>query len=99
MQEQKILAGFCIAYEIYFLYLATAIKFSLCFCFFRKISEEDFCCYEDVFDPLIHQRIAILFGSFSPKSPNAPLFCVRPWVVQMEHYGSNDMTLGEFLKR
>uniref|UniRef100_A0A0N5AAJ0 1-phosphatidylinositol-3-phosphate 5-kinase n=1 Tax=Syphacia muris TaxID=451379 RepID=A0A0N5AAJ0_9BILA len=65
----------------------------------KKLNEIDFRFYDDVFDPLMHQKIAILFGSFSPKSPNAPLFCVRPWVVQMEHYGTNDMTLGDFLRK
>ncbi|VDO29958.1 unnamed protein product [Haemonchus placei] len=53
----------------------------------------------DMLDPYVHQRIAVLFGSFSPKSPNAPYFCVRPWVVNMEFYGSYDMTLGEFLTK
>ncbi|WKX90181.1 hypothetical protein Q1695_009207 [Nippostrongylus brasiliensis] len=53
----------------------------------------------DMLDPYVHQRIAVLFGSFSPKSPNAPYFCVRPWVVNMEFYGSHDMTLGEFLTK
>ncbi|KAK5982676.1 FYVE zinc finger [Trichostrongylus colubriformis] len=53
----------------------------------------------DMLDPYVHQRVAVLFGSFSPKSPNAPYFCVRPWVVNMEFYGSHDMTLGEFLTK
>ncbi|EPB65865.1 hypothetical protein ANCCEY_15059 [Ancylostoma ceylanicum] len=53
----------------------------------------------DILDPYVHQRIAVLFGSFSPKSPNAPYFCVRPWVVNMEFYGPHDMTLGEFLTK
>ncbi|GMR32732.1 hypothetical protein PMAYCL1PPCAC_02927 [Pristionchus mayeri] len=53
----------------------------------------------DVLDPLSHQRVAVLFGSFSPKSPNSPFFCVRPWVVSMHFYGANDMTLGEFLTK
>ncbi|VDK39310.1 unnamed protein product, partial [Gongylonema pulchrum] len=54
---------------------------------------------EDVFDPFAHQQISVLFGSYCPKSPNAPLFCVRPWVVNMEYYGVNDMSLGDFLKK
>ncbi|CAJ0945376.1 unnamed protein product, partial [Mesorhabditis belari] len=54
---------------------------------------------EDVLDPFVHQRVAILFGSYSPKSPNAPMLCVRPWVVNMQFYASNDMTLGEFLTK
>ncbi|KAK6025058.1 1-phosphatidylinositol-4-phosphate 5-kinase, partial [Ostertagia ostertagi] len=53
----------------------------------------------DMLDPYVHQRVAVLFGSFSPKSPNAPYFCVRPWVVNMEFYGPHDMTLGEFLTK
>ncbi|MFH4973885.1 hypothetical protein AB6A40_000594 [Gnathostoma spinigerum] len=53
----------------------------------------------DVLDPFKHQRMAILFGSFSPKSSNAPLFCIRPWVVQMHYYGSNDMCMGDFLQK
>ncbi|CAD6189059.1 unnamed protein product [Caenorhabditis auriculariae] len=54
---------------------------------------------KDVLDPRLHQRIAVLFGSFSRKSPNAPYFCVRPWVVSMQYYGDHDMTLGEFLTK
>ncbi|KHN87270.1 1-phosphatidylinositol 3-phosphate 5-kinase [Toxocara canis] len=68
----------------------------------RRKSEKSlnvFNWHEDVLDPFIHQRIAVLFGSFSTKSPNAPFFCVRPWVVQMELYGNNDMCLGDFLKK
>ncbi|VDM63941.1 unnamed protein product [Angiostrongylus costaricensis] len=53
----------------------------------------------DMLDPYVHQRVAVLFGSFSGKSPNAPYFCVRPWVVSMEFYGLHDMTLGEFLTK
>ncbi|VDK21809.1 unnamed protein product [Anisakis simplex] len=66
----------------------------------ESFSEDEFihALLYDVLDPFIHQRIAVLFGSFSAKSPNAPFFCVRPWVVQMEHYGYNDMCLGDFLK-
>ncbi|VDM98122.1 unnamed protein product [Thelazia callipaeda] len=54
---------------------------------------------EDVLDPFAHQQISVLFGSFCAKSPNAPLFCIRPWVVNMEYYGVNDMSLGDFLKK
>ncbi|CAI2356273.1 unnamed protein product [Caenorhabditis sp. 36 PRJEB53466] len=52
---------------------------------------------KDVLDPRVHQTLAVLFGSFSRKSPNAPYFCVRPWVVSMQYYKDHDMTLGEFL--
>ncbi|KAK6112657.1 Phosphatidylinositol-4-phosphate 5-Kinase family protein [Brugia pahangi] len=54
---------------------------------------------EDVLDPFAHQHISVLFGSFCPKSPNAPLFCIRPWVVNMDYYGVNDMSLGDFLRK
>ncbi|CAI5455621.1 unnamed protein product [Caenorhabditis angaria] len=53
----------------------------------------------DVLDPRVHQTLAVLFGSFSRKSPNAPYFCVRPWVVSMKYYNDHDMTLGEFLSK
>lgn len=33
----------------------------------------------EVFDPMNHQRLAVLFCSFSPESNNAPAFCVNPW--------------------
>lgn len=33
----------------------------------------------DVFDPNNHQRLAVLFCSFSHESSNAPAFCVNPW--------------------
>lgn len=52
---------------------------------------------KDVLDPRVHQTLAVLFGSFSRKSPNAPYFCVRPWVVSMQYYKDHDMTIGEFL--
>ncbi|CAI4226982.1 unnamed protein product [Auanema sp. JU1783] len=55
--------------------------------------------FNNVLCPLVHQRVAVLFGSFSPKSPNAPSFCVRPWVLSIEFYGNHDMTLGEFLTK
>ncbi|KAL3990361.1 Phosphatidylinositol-4-phosphate 5-Kinase family protein [Acanthocheilonema viteae] len=54
---------------------------------------------EDVLDPFAHQQISVLFGSFCAKSPNAPLFCIRPWVVNMDYYGANDMSLGDFLRK
>ncbi|VDK69235.1 unnamed protein product [Litomosoides sigmodontis] len=54
---------------------------------------------EDILDPLAHQQISVLFGSFCAKSPNAPLFCIRPWVVNMDYYGVNDMSLGDFLRK
>lgn len=33
----------------------------------------------DILDFDNHQRIAVLFCSFSHKSNNAPAFCVNPW--------------------
>ena len=33
----------------------------------------------DVLDPNNHQRLAVLFCSFSHDSQNAPAFCVNPW--------------------
>jgi 1-phosphatidylinositol-3-phosphate 5-kinase len=33
----------------------------------------------DALDPLKHQRLSVLFCSYSPVSANAPYFCVNPW--------------------
>ncbi|KAF1748453.1 hypothetical protein GCK72_024920 [Caenorhabditis remanei] len=65
----------------------------------RKIDETEKQTFraKDVLDPRVHQTLAVLFGSFSRRSPNAPYFCVRPWVVSMQYYKDHDMTLGEFL--
>ncbi|ULT83416.1 hypothetical protein L3Y34_012567 [Caenorhabditis briggsae] len=65
----------------------------------RKVEETEKPTFraKDVLDPRVHQTLAVLFGSFSRKSPNAPYFCVRPWVVSMQYYNDHDMTLGEFL--
>ncbi len=41
--------------------------------------------------------IAVLFSSHCPKSRAMPYFCVKPWIVNMQYYGLNDMTLGSFL--
>ncbi|KAJ8957069.1 hypothetical protein NQ318_007282 [Aromia moschata] len=54
---------------------------------------------KDVFDVANHQRLAVLFCSFSSESNNAPAFCVNPWVVYMDFYGRNDIPLGCFLER
>ncbi|KAL4218119.1 hypothetical protein ACF0H5_022855 [Mactra antiquata] len=54
---------------------------------------------KDCLDPFQHQRIAVLFSSFSYESENHPSPCVYPWVVKMEFYGRNDTTLGGFLER
>ncbi|KAG5896372.1 hypothetical protein JTB14_005849 [Gonioctena quinquepunctata] len=54
---------------------------------------------KDVLDPHNHQRLAVLFCSYSSESNNAPAFCVNPWVVYMDFYGRNDIPLGCFLER
>ncbi|XP_070588237.1 1-phosphatidylinositol 3-phosphate 5-kinase isoform X1 [Erythrolamprus reginae] len=46
-----------------------------------------------------HQRLCVLFSSSSAQSGNAPSACVSPWMVVMEFYGKNDLTLGVFLER
>lgn len=33
----------------------------------------------DILEMKNHQKLAVLFCSFSPKSNNAPAFCVDPW--------------------
>lgn len=53
----------------------------------------------DSLDPGNHQRIAVLFSSYSLQSPISPLFCVPPWVVNIDFYRGNDITLGGFLER
>ncbi|XP_046543785.1 LOW QUALITY PROTEIN: 1-phosphatidylinositol 3-phosphate 5-kinase-like [Haliotis rubra] len=53
----------------------------------------------DCLDPANHQKMAVLFSSYSHKSANHPNPCVYPWVVKMEFYGNNDITLGGFLER
>lgn len=53
----------------------------------------------DCMDANNHQRICALFSSHSPQSPNAPYFCVSPWVVYIDFYRGNDITLGGFLER
>ncbi|XP_066922727.1 1-phosphatidylinositol 3-phosphate 5-kinase-like isoform X3 [Clytia hemisphaerica] len=53
----------------------------------------------DCFDAFNHQKIAVLFSSYSSESKNAPKPCISPWAVFMEFYGRNDITLGGFLER
>ncbi|KAF0739480.1 putative 1-phosphatidylinositol 3-phosphate 5-kinase [Aphis craccivora] len=53
----------------------------------------------DIFDPVNHQRLPVMFYSFCPESNNAPSFCVEPRLVFMEFYGVNDIFLGRFLER
>lgn len=53
----------------------------------------------DCLDLNNHQHLSVLFSSFASTSPNAPNPCVNPWIVTMEFYGKNDVTLGAFLER
>ncbi|XP_056392849.1 1-phosphatidylinositol 3-phosphate 5-kinase isoform X2 [Hyla sarda] len=53
----------------------------------------------DCLSVLNHQRLCVLFSSSSAQSSNAPSACVSPWIVTMEFYGKNDLTLGVFLER
>lgn len=45
-----------------------------------------------------HQKILVLFTSFSAQSFNHPQPCIVPWIVNMQFYGKNDVTLGMFLR-
>lgn len=53
----------------------------------------------DCLDPDSHQRLSVLFCSFSHTGNDTPAFCVNPWVVNMDMYGQNDIALGRFLER
>lgn len=53
----------------------------------------------DCLNPANHQRLCVLFSSSSTQSNNAPNPCVSPWIVTMEFYGKNDLSLGVFLER
>lgn len=55
--------------------------------------------WPDCLDPANHQRLSVLFCSFSHNSNNAPAFCVNPSVINMDLYGRNDIALGRFLER
>ncbi|XP_015119945.1 1-phosphatidylinositol 3-phosphate 5-kinase [Diachasma alloeum] len=56
--------------------------------------------WPDCLDPASHQRLPVLFCSFSHNTNDAPAsFCVNPWVVNMDLYGRNDIALGRFLER
>lgn len=35
----------------------------------------------DIFDPVNHQKLPVMFYSFCPESNNAPSFCVEPRFV------------------
>ncbi|KAM6955949.1 1-phosphatidylinositol 3-phosphate 5-kinase isoform 1-T1 [Lycodopsis pacificus] len=53
----------------------------------------------DCLNPVNHQRLCVLFSSSSSESSNAPNPCVSPWIVTMDFYGKNDLSLGVFLER
>ncbi|XP_034430000.1 1-phosphatidylinositol 3-phosphate 5-kinase isoform X3 [Hippoglossus hippoglossus] len=53
----------------------------------------------DCLNPVNHQRLCVLFSSSSAQSNNSPNPCVSPWIVTMEFYGKNDLSLGIFLER
>ncbi|CAL7943576.1 unnamed protein product [Xylocopa violacea] len=55
--------------------------------------------WPDCLDPASHQRLSVLFCSFSHTGNDTPAFCVNPWVVNMDLYGRNDIALGRFLER
>lgn len=55
--------------------------------------------WPDCLDPSSHQRLSVLFCSFSHTGNDTPAFCVSPWVVNMMMYGQNDIALGRFLER
>ncbi|XP_042212733.1 1-phosphatidylinositol 3-phosphate 5-kinase-like isoform X2 [Homarus americanus] len=53
----------------------------------------------DALHPFNHQRLSLLFSSYSQSSESPPAFCVNPWVLTMDFYGRNDIPLGAFLER
>lgn len=53
----------------------------------------------DCLEPENHQRLSVFFCSYSHGRTEAPVFCVNPWVVNMDLYGRNDIALGAFLER
>lgn len=55
--------------------------------------------WPDCLDSSSHQRLSVLFCSFSHTGTDTPAFCVNPWVVNMDMYGQNDIALGRFLER
>nr|CAD7457165.1 unnamed protein product [Timema tahoe] len=55
--------------------------------------------WPDALDLARHQRLAVLFCSYSQESSNFPAFCVNPWIFYMDFYGHYDIPLGSFLER
>ncbi|XP_054470988.1 1-phosphatidylinositol 3-phosphate 5-kinase isoform X4 [Anoplopoma fimbria] len=64
-----------------------------------KVSDMSWAPKLDCLNPVNHQRLCVLFSSSSAQSSNAPNPCVSPWIVTMEFYGKNDLSLGVFLER
>lgn len=62
-------------------------------------NEQQVPSWPDCLDPSSHQRLSVLFCSFSHTGNDTPAFCVNPWVVNMTMYGHNDIALGRFLER
>ncbi|KYQ54129.1 Putative 1-phosphatidylinositol-3-phosphate 5-kinase [Trachymyrmex zeteki] len=62
-------------------------------------NEQQVPSWPDCLDPNSHQRLSVLFCSFSHTGNDTPAFCVNPWVVNMTMYGQNDIALGRFLER
>ena len=52
----------------------------------------------DCLDFYNHQKLIVLFSSFSKQSLNHPNPCISPWSLSMQYYGKNDLTLGIFLR-
>ncbi|XP_074513689.1 1-phosphatidylinositol 3-phosphate 5-kinase isoform X2 [Sebastes fasciatus] len=65
----------------------------------NKLNDMSWAPKLDCLTPVNHQRLCVLFSSSSAQSNNAPNPCVSPWIVTMEFYGKNDLSLGVFLER
>ncbi|KAJ3663453.1 hypothetical protein Zmor_007712 [Zophobas morio] len=64
-----------------------------------KTKDKNYYNKQDVLEINNHQRLSVLFCSYSHESTNSPAFCVNPWIVNMNFYGSNDIPLGCFLEK
>ncbi|XP_074643443.1 1-phosphatidylinositol 3-phosphate 5-kinase-like isoform X3 [Tubulanus polymorphus] len=62
-------------------------------------SSDNWSQHIDCLDIYRHQRLAVLFSSYSYISNNYPNPCINPWVLSMDYYGRIDFTLGNFLER
>ncbi|KAG7205451.1 hypothetical protein KM043_007441 [Ampulex compressa] len=65
----------------------------------NEANEQVTAAWPDCLDHRSHQRLSVLFCSFSHTGNDTPAFCVNPWVVNMDLYGRNDIALGRFLER